>query len=71
MLLLTRCSNVAAVGVEVVVVKVVFKAECEVKEGRKWVKKSFEFTETHKTEADARLRALALNWHIVSVEVSQ
>lgn len=52
-------------------VKVTFKAECEVKEGRKWVKKSFEFTETHKTEVDARLRALALNWHIVSVEVSQ
>lgn len=26
------------------------------------------FEETHKTEADAKLRALALNWDIVKIE---
>lgn len=51
--------------------KVTFKAECEVKEGRKWVKKSFEFEELHKSESDARLRAMALNWLILKVEAAQ
>lgn len=51
--------------------RVTFKAECEVKEGRNWVRKAFEFQETHKSEADARLRALALNWLILKVEAAQ
>lgn len=48
--------------------KVTFKSEYKVKENRKWVTKISEWTEEIKTEADARLRALALNWQIVKIE---
>lgn len=48
--------------------KVTFKKSYQVKEGRKWVTKVSEWNETIKTEADARLRAMALNWEIVKIE---
>lgn len=48
--------------------KVTYRAEYKVKQGRKWINKISEFTEEVKTEADARLRALALNWIIVKIE---
>lgn len=50
--------------------KVTFKSTCKVKEGRKWVLKSFEWVEFIKTESDAKLRAMALNWQIVRIEIA-
>lgn len=49
---------------------VTFKTYYKVKEGRKWVEKSSEIVEQVKTEADAKLRALALNWIIIKIEGS-
>lgn len=49
-------------------IKVTFRATYQRKEGRKWVTKVSEWAETVKTEADARLRAMALNWEIVKIE---
>jgi hypothetical protein len=49
-------------------IKVTYKSNYKVKEGRKWVEKTSQWDEVIKTEADARLRALALNWQIVKVE---
>lgn len=48
--------------------KVTFKATYPAKEGRKWVTKASTWVELIKTEADARLRALALNWEIIKIE---
>lgn len=48
--------------------KVTYRATYKVKQGRKMVEKVSEWTEEIKTEADARLRALALNWQIVKLE---
>lgn len=48
--------------------KVTFKASYKVKQGRKWVSKTSEWVEVIKTESDARLRALALNWEIIKIE---
>ena len=49
--------------------KVTYKKSYQVKEGRKWITKVSEWDETIKTEADAKLRAMALNWEIVKMEV--
>lgn len=48
--------------------KVTYKAQYQVKEKRKLVNKVSIWTEDVKSEADARLRAMALNWTIVSLE---
>lgn len=48
--------------------RVTFKASYQVKEGRKWIAKVSEWNELIKTETDARLRAMALNWVIVKIE---
>lgn len=48
--------------------KVTFKKSYQTKEGRKWVTKTSEWVESIKTEADAKLRAMALNWEIVEIE---
>lgn len=48
--------------------KVTFTKTVQVKQGRKMVSKTFENTEIHKSEADYRLRAMALNLQIKSVE---
>jgi hypothetical protein len=50
--------------------KVTFKKQYQVKEGRKWVSKISEWDEFIKNEADAKLRAMALNWEIVKMVVS-
>jgi len=50
--------------------KVTFQSQVKVKEGRKWVTKTFTNVEEHTSEANYRLRALALNWSIVSVETT-
>lgn len=47
--------------------KVTFKKAYQVKEGRKWVTKVSEWDEEIKTESDAKLRAMALNWKIVKM----
>lgn len=47
--------------------KVTYESKYKVKEGRKWVTKVSQFEEMHRSEADARLRALALNWTIVLI----
>lgn len=49
-------------------IKVTFRSEYKVKQGRKMVYKISEWTEEIKTEADAKLRAMALNWQIVKIE---
>ena len=49
-------------------INVTFKAVYKVKQGRKMVDKVSEFMETHKSESDAKLRAMALNWQIVKIE---
>jgi hypothetical protein len=49
-------------------IKVTFKKSYQIKEGRKWVIKVSEWEEVIKTEADAKLRAMALNWEIVKIE---
>lgn len=50
--------------------KVTFKTQCKVKEGRKWVTKEFEVVEfTSADEQSIRLRAMALNWTLVKIEV--
>lgn len=49
--------------------KVTYRAQYPVKQGRKMVQKVSEWTEYVKTEADAKLRAMALNWEIVKLEV--
>lgn len=48
--------------------KVTFRKTYQVKDGRKMVSKTSEWTEEIKTEADAKLRAMALNWEIVCIE---
>lgn len=48
--------------------KVTFKKSYQIKEGRKWVTKTSQWVEGIKTEADAKLRAMALNWEIVKME---
>lgn len=50
--------------------KVTYKKTYQVKEGRKMVNKTSQWEEFIKTEADAKLRAMALNWEIVKVEVT-
>ncbi len=49
-------------------IEVTFSARCKIKEGRKLTERFFTWTELHKTESDARLRALALNWEIVKIQ---
>ena len=49
-------------------IKVTFESNYKVKEGRKWVDKTSQWNELIKTESDAKLRALALNWQIVKME---
>ena len=51
--------------------KITFKKTYQVKEGRKKVLKTSEWTEEIKTLLDAQLRAMALNWEIVKVEGAQ
>ena len=48
--------------------KVTFRSEYQVKQGRKWVTKIPEWTENIKSESDAKLRAMALNWLIIRIE---
>ncbi|MEM4360297.1 MAG: hypothetical protein QXT45_07175 [Candidatus Bilamarchaeaceae archaeon] len=48
--------------------RVTFKKTYQVKNGRKLVTKTAQWNETIKIEADARLRAMALNWEIVKIE---
>lgn len=48
--------------------KVTYKSIYKVKSGRKWAEKSSQWEETIKDESSAKLRALALNWHIVSIK---
>lgn len=48
--------------------KVTFKAVYKVKIGRKYVEKTSTWTEDIKDEGSARLRAMALNLEIVSME---
>lgn len=50
------------------ILKVTFQSNYKVREGRKWVDKTSQWDELIKTESDARLRALALNWQIVKME---
>ena len=50
--------------------KVTFEASYQVKEGHKWISKVSRWDEIIKTEADARLRAMALNWSIIRIEKS-
>lgn len=47
---------------------VTFEANYKVKEGRKWVNKTSTWDERIKTEDDAKLRAMALNWQIIKME---
>ena len=47
---------------------VTFKSNYKVKEGRKWVNKTSTWDERIKTEDDAKLRAMALNWQIIKME---
>ena len=49
--------------------KVTFKKTYQVKEGRKMAFKTSQWEELIKNEADAKLRAMALNWEIVKMEV--
>jgi hypothetical protein len=49
-------------------IKVTFKTNFKIKEGRKWISKSSEIVEIMASDADYRLRALALNWEVVKVE---
>ncbi len=48
---------------------VTYQAETPVKQGRKWINKTQQWKEIIATEDAAKLRALALNWTIVSIEV--
>ena len=48
---------------------VTFKSTYQVKQGRKMVAKTSEWVEQIQDEASARLRAMALNWQIVNIEV--
>ena len=48
--------------------KVTFKSNYKVKSGRKWVEKTSVWSENINTESDAKLRAIALNWIIISME---
>lgn len=50
--------------------RVTFKKVWTKKEGRKLVTVISEWTEEVKTEADAKLRAMALNWDIVKIEAA-
>lgn len=49
-------------------IKVTFQSTYKVKEGRKWVEKTSVWSEVVKTESDAKLRAMALSWTILSME---
>lgn len=49
--------------------KVTFFKKYQIKEGRKMVQRESTWTEEIKDEASARLRAMALNWTIVSMEL--
>ena len=48
--------------------KVTFQSNYKIKESRKWANKTSQWDEIIKTEGDARLRALALNWQIIKME---
>ena len=48
--------------------KVTFKSTYKVKEGRYWITKTSEWTEEIRSESDAKLRAMALNWQIIKIE---
>ena len=50
--------------------KVTFEKSYQIKKGRKLVTKVSRWEEIIKTEADARLRAMALNWSIIRIEKS-
>lgn len=52
-------------------IKVTYKAEYPVKEGRKWITKTNQWEEVIKTESDAKLRALALGWQIVKIDPTE
>ena len=49
--------------------KVTFQSQYQTKQGRKKVTKISQWEEIIKTEADAKLRAMALNWQIIKIEV--
>ena len=49
-------------------IKVTYQAQYQVKQGRRWVSKISTWTEEVKTESDAKLRAMALSWTIISME---
>ncbi|MEZ0208842.1 MAG: hypothetical protein ACAH17_01540 [Candidatus Paceibacterota bacterium] len=51
-------------------IKVTFKSVYKAKEGRKWVEKTSLIVETMNATADYKLRAMALNWQVVSVEAA-
>ncbi len=49
--------------------KVTFKSTTKVKQGRKMVQKTFEIVEyTEAADSAIQLRAMALNWQLVSIE---
>jgi hypothetical protein len=49
--------------------KVIFKSVAKVKEGRKMIQKVFEIIEyTEADDAAIRLRAMAMNWQLISIE---
>lgn len=50
-------------------IKVTFGATYRVKEGKRWVEKTSQWVETIDNEASAKLRALALNWYIIKIEL--
>ncbi len=52
--------------------KVIFKSVAKVKQGRKMVSKIFEIIEhTDASDDMIKLRAMALNWQLISIEVSK
>lgn len=51
-------------------IKVTYSTSYKVKEGRKWITKNSQIIEIHKSESDARLRGMALNWAISKIEVA-
>jgi hypothetical protein len=50
-------------------VQVTYRSAYKVKQGRKTIQKVSEWTEQAPDEASAKLRAMALNWQIVKMEV--
>ena len=52
--------------------RVTFKVKTKIKENRKWIEKTYTIVEyTDADDSAIRLRALALNWELISIEVSK